>query len=145
MEKLKVNPEFFKRHLFVTVLMAALGCWFGYDGFVKYPAADDKFFEEQHLVRETATERQKQFMVLAFLASIAVGAHLWRVVKFQLEYDDEGFVYKGEKRLYSDIKTIDRSKWEKKGLIKVDGIVLDAWHHLGVKEIEKTLKNPLAC
>ena len=139
MTKLKVNPEFFKRHLFVTVLMAALGCWFGYDGFVKYPAADDKFFEEQHLVRETATERQKQFMVLAFLASIAVGAHLWKVAKFRLEYDEEGFVYKGEKHLYRDIKSIDRSKWEKKGIIKVDGIVLDAWHHLGVKEIEKNI------
>jgi uncharacterized protein with NRDE domain len=139
MEKLKVNPEFFKRHLFVTVLMAALGCWFGYDGFVKYPAADDKFFEERHLVRETATERQKQFMVLAFLAAAAVGGHLWKVSKFRVEYDGEGFVYNGEKRLYREVKEVDRSRWEKKGIVKVDGIVFDVWHHLGVKDIEKNL------
>ena len=91
-------------------------------------------------MRETATERQKQFMALAFLASLAVGLHLWKVSSFKVEYDDEGFVYKGEKHLYRDIKEIDRSKWEKKGIVKVDGIVLDAWHHLGVKEMEKKLR-----
>ena len=139
MKKLKVNPEFFKRHLFVTVLMFALGCWFGYDGFVTYPAADDKYIEERHLVRETATERQKQFMVLAFLASAAVGFHLWKVVSFWVEYDGEGFVYNGEKHLYKDVKTVDRSQWEKKSIVKVDGIVFDAWHHIGVKDIEKNL------
>ena len=139
MEKLKVNPEFFKRHLFVTVLMFALGCWFGYDGFVTYPAADDKYFEERHLVRETATERQKQFMVLAFLASAAVGFHLWKVASFKVEYDGEGFVYNGEKHLYKEVKTVDRSQWEKKSIVKVDGIVFDAWHHIGVKDIEKNL------
>lgn len=119
--------------------MAALGGWFGYDGFVAYPAADDKFFEDRHLEREKATERQKQFMALAFLASIAVGAHLWKVSRFRLEYDGEGFVLGGEKRLYSDAKNVDRSQWEKKGIVKVDGLVLDSWHHLGVKEIEAKL------
>lgn len=139
MQKLKVNPEFFKRHLFVTVLMAALGGWFGYDGFVTYPAADDTFFEERHLVRETATRRQKQFMVLAFLAAAAVGIHLWKIVSFKVEYDGEGFVYNGIRRLYREVKNVDRSKWEKKGIVKADGIVFDAWHHLGVKDIEKNL------
>ena len=137
--KLKLNGEFLARHLFVTVLMAALGGWFGYDGFVTYPAADDSFFEERHLVRETATERQKQFMVLAFLASLLVGGHLWKIAAFKVEFDDEGFVYKGEKRLYRDIKKVDRSQWEKKGIVKADGIVFDSWHHLGVKELERRL------
>jgi hypothetical protein len=139
MKKLKVNPEFFKRHLFVTLLMAGLGCWFGYDGFVKYPAAGDEFFAERHLVREKATERQKQFMILSFIASILVGGHLWKIASFKVDYDDEGFVYKGERRLYRDVKNVDRSQWKKKGIVKADGIVFDAWHHLGVNEIEQRL------
>ena len=78
-------------------------------------------------------------MVLAFLASAAVGFHLWKVVSFWVEYDGEGFVYNGEKHLYKDVKTVDRSQWEKKSIVKVDGIVFDAWHHIGVKDIEKNL------
>jgi hypothetical protein len=42
MTKLKVNPEFFRRHLFVTVLMAGLGAWFAYDGYVKYPSQSEE-------------------------------------------------------------------------------------------------------
>ena len=38
MQRLKLNPEYARRHLFVTLLMVALGCWFGYDGFIGYPA-----------------------------------------------------------------------------------------------------------
>ena len=36
--KLKINSEYATRHLFVTLLMIGLGGWFGYDGFVRYPA-----------------------------------------------------------------------------------------------------------
>lgn len=134
MTRLKVNPEFFRRHLFVTVLMAGLGGWFGYDGFVKYPSESDEFFASRHLERETATERQKQFMALSLLASLAVGLHLLKICRFSFAFDDEGFEYKGVRRSYSEIADVDRSLWEKKGILKVDGIVLDSWHHLGVKE-----------
>jgi hypothetical protein len=139
MTKLKVNPEFFRRHLFVTVLMAGLGAWFAYDGYVKYPSQSEEYFAELHLEKETATKRQRQFMVLAFIASLAVGVHLAKVCRFDFAYDDEGFVYKGERFAYGEVKSVDRSKWEKKGIIKVDGIVLDAWHHLGVKEVAAKL------
>ena len=37
MKRLKLNPEFFYRHLAVCILMLGMGCWFGYDGFVAYP------------------------------------------------------------------------------------------------------------
>lgn len=139
MKKLKVNPEFFRRHLFVTVLMAGLGGWFGYDGFVKYPAESDEYFAGLHLEKATAIERQKQFMALSLLASLAVGLHLLKVCRFRFEYDEDGFVHNGVRRAYKDVKTVDRSKWDKKGIVKVDGIVLDAWHHLGVKEVAARL------
>ena len=29
MKKLKLNPEFFRRHFAVCLLMVGLGCWFG--------------------------------------------------------------------------------------------------------------------
>ena len=32
MKSFTLNREFFIRHLGVTLLMAALGCWFVYDG-----------------------------------------------------------------------------------------------------------------
>ena len=38
MKRLKLNPEFFYRHLAVCLLMFGMSCWFGYDGFVRYPA-----------------------------------------------------------------------------------------------------------
>ena len=34
MTVLKLNREFFLRHLGVALLMFGLGCWFGYDGYV---------------------------------------------------------------------------------------------------------------
>ena len=55
-------------------------------------------------------------------------------------FDDEGYVHDGRRTAYGDIKTVDRSKWEKKDIIKVDGITLDAWHHVGVREFEKKLR-----
>ena len=36
--ELKLNREYALRHLFVVVLMVGLCGWFGYDGFVRYPA-----------------------------------------------------------------------------------------------------------
>ena len=84
-------------------------------------------------------QRQKEFMVLAFLASLAVGGHLFAVSRLRFSFDDEGFVFNGNRTSFGDVKTVDRSKWEKKGIVKVDGITLDSWHHVGVKEFEKRL------
>ena len=42
------------------------------------------------------------------------------------------------KHAYGDIKNVDRSLWEKKGIVTVSGegfsVKLDAWHHVGVKD-----------
>ena len=144
--KLKINSEYATRHLFVTLLMIGLGGWFGYDGFVRYPAtpAADLYRSIEgsdapagfnlEAFKDQKTKTQYGFTFLCFLAALIVGTRLYRSYAFQFEFDDEGFVYGGKRRALADIKRVDRSKWESKGIIKVDGIVLDSWHHLGVRE-----------
>jgi len=139
MKRLRLNREFAVRHLAVAVLMFAMSAWFAYDGYVDYPRQDDAFFETRHLQRESAIARQKEFMVLAFLAALAIGGHVLVLARFRFEFDDEGFVFKGVRRRYSEIAKIDRSLWEKKSIIKIDGLKLDAWHHSGVKEFVERL------
>ena len=154
--RLKLNMDYAKRHLFVTVLMAGLCCWFGYDGFVRYPATpaaelfasiegrepsakerEGGFLEK---FKEQKTKTQYGFTILAGLAALIVGSRLFASYKFDFEFDDDGFVYQGRRRAYSDIKKVDRSQWEKKGIIRIDGIALDAWHHVGVKEFVEKLE-----
>ena len=153
--KLKLNMDYAKRHLFVTALMAGLCCWFGYDGFVRYPATpaaelfksiegrepNARELEGDFLdkFKEQKTKTQYGFTLLAGLAALIVGLRLLASYKFEFEFDDEGFVYRGKRRVYSDIKKVDRSQWEKKGIIRIDGIALDAWHHVGVKEFVEKL------
>lgn len=149
--KLEINGEFARRHLFVTVLMAGLGGWFAYDGYVTYPrtpaaklyetiegsAAREGFDLEAFKTQKIQT--QKGFALLAFLASLAVGVHLLHVFRFDFEFDDDGFTCRGKRFSYRDVTEVDRALWEKKGIIRVNGIKLDAWHHKGVKEFEKKL------
>mgnify|MGYP004456023619 FL=1 len=44
------------------------------------------------------------------------------------------------RRAFADVKRIDWSQWEKKGIVRVDGIKLDAWHHAGVRDVVAKLK-----
>lgn len=159
--KLKLNREYAQRHLFVTILMLGLCIWFGYDGFIRYPATEAAQLYVQIEGREApegydleAFKRQKiqtqyGFTLLSLLAAAIVGCNLLRSAKFDFEHDDEGFSVKGEKFKYSDIVKVDRSSWQKKGIIRIFvskaksnaimSITLDAWHHIGVKEIEPKL------
>ena len=159
--KLTLNREFFLRHLFVAVLMLGLGCWFGYDGFVGYPSkTPSQLYEEieksappspeaAQKVYDNAIPRQKQFMGLALLAALAVGLHLLLVSRLDVSFDDEGFTWNGKRFAYSDISRIDDSKWEKKQIcvlfVKGGGkLVLDAWHHVGAKEMHAKIASPKA-
>ena len=148
--KLKINREYATRHLFVTLLMIGLGGWFGYDGFVRYPAtpAADLYRSIEgsdapagfnlEAFKDQKTKTQYGFTLLAGLVALVVGLRLFASYRFDFEFDDDGFVHQGRRRAYSDIKNVDRARWEKKGIIRVDGITLDAWHHTGVKEfVEK--------
>ena len=155
MVKLKPNREYVTRHLFVTLLMVGLCGWFGYDGFVKYPSTPaaelftsiegrepgERELQGDYLekFKRQKTQTQYGFTALAFLAALIVGIRLLKSSSFKFEFDDEGFVHKGVRRAYADVKTVDRSRWEKKGIIVVDGITLDAWHHIGVKEFAEKL------
>ena len=146
MTRLRLNSEYAMRHLFVTLLMVGLCCWFGYDGFVRYPAtpaaelyksiegsdAPDGF--DLEAFKKQKTQTQYGFTILSLFVALVVGSRLAKSARFQFEFDDEGYVFRGRRHAYSDIKTVDRSKWEKKGIVKVNGITLDSWHHLGVKE-----------
>ena len=148
--ELKLNREFFRRHLFVAVLMAGMGCWFGYDGFVAYPATDAAELYRRIENRDAPADfdlaafkdqkikTQYGFTFLALLAAALIGGHLWLVSRFRFSFDDEGFAVGGVKHAYGEIKNVDRSLWEKKGIVTVSGegfsVKLDAWHHVGVKE-----------
>ncbi len=151
MTKLRLNPEYAKRHLFVTILMVGLGGWFGYDGFVRYPAmpaaelyksiekseAPEGFDLEGFKKQKIGT--QYGFMILAFFAAAVVGSRLMRSRRFKFAFTDDCYVYRGRRHLLSAIKTVDRSKWDTKGIVKVDGVTLDSWHHLGVREFVEKL------
>lgn len=154
--KLTVNREFAIRYLGVAALMLGLAGWFGYDGFIRYPAtpAADLFAEahqgaaapdEATAVRfkETAVPRQKQFMVLAMIAALLIGGRVAKARRFDFSFDETGFTAGGERHEFAAVKDIDRSKWDKKGIISfsADGrrFKLDAWLHAGVEEFVKKL------
>lgn len=151
MRKFTLNREFFVRHLGVTILMVALGCWFTYDGAVSYPAMDAVEFCEKHhkntdnpeKEKSKAIERQYQFATLAFIAALAIGCHLLKVSRETLEWDDEkmiGALTFAKSAFFSDVKSVEKRYWSKKGILILsmnDGrkITLDSWHHPEVKEL----------
>jgi len=148
--KLKLNGEFAKRHLFVAVLMFGMGCWFGYDGFVGYPAKDAAVLYREiegsdapkgldlEAFKRQKIQTQYGFTFLAFLAAFLVGGHLWLVSRFTFTFDETGFVFAGKRHAFDEIKRVDRSQWDKKGILTIAGdgfsVKLDAWHHVGVRD-----------
>ena len=159
--KLTINREYLQRHLFVTVLMAGLGCWFGYDGLVKYPEtpaielyrsiekSDPPASLDLEAFKAQKTKTQYGFTILSFLAAIVVGLRLANSARFRFEFDDEGFSCAGKRRKYDEICVVDRSKWQKDSILALklnsgEKIVLDAWHHVGVREFESKLPEATA-
>lgn len=150
--KLKLNREFAIRHLFVTLLMVGLSGWFGYDGFVRYPATDAAELYRKiegadapdgynlEAFKKQKIETQYGFTILSFLAALLIGGHLFAVSRFRFEFDESGYSCRGVRREWKDIKKVDRRDWDKKGIVRMDGIKLDAWHHCGVKEFERLLQ-----
>ena len=156
MKSLKINTEFLYRHLGVCLLMFGLGCWFGYDGFVKYPKTPAAELYEQiekakppegfalEAFKCQKIKSQYGFTALCLVASALIGLHLASVAMFRFDHDETSFVWNGKKYALSDVKSVDRAQWKKKGIVKLelaDGVrvTLDAWHHLGVKDFEKLL------
>lgn len=157
--KLKLNREFLFRHLFACAVFLALGGWFGYDAFVRYPStpAQDLYLSiegagaplkaqaELEAFKAQKVGMQRVFAFAGLLAGAAVGFLLLPVVRFSFSYDDECFTCGGVNRPYGEITEIDTADWEKKNILRLKGkdwkITLDAWHHQGVKEFfEKVQK-----
>jgi len=155
---LTINKEFLKRHLFTVVVFAGMGAWFGYDGFVRYPdmpaAALYSSIESAQPPPEMAEEklqsfkaekirRQREFCAILMLAALLVGIHAFAISRLKFSFDDDGFAWNGKRYSFGEVKSVDRSRWEKKGILKLaipDGnVTLDAWHHTGVAEFEKRL------
>ena len=154
--KLALNKEYARRHLFVTIVMAALGLWFGYDGFIRYPAtpaaelyrsiegSDAPEGYDLEGFKRQKTQTQYGFTALSLLAALVVGLRLFRSYKFKFEFDKAGFTFDGRKYGFNDIDSTDHRRWKSKSIVTLkakDGtkIVLDAWHHNGVKEFEAQL------
>ena len=146
--KLKLNREFAVRHLFVAALLFAMACWFAYDGYVTYPSMTPEALyekiegsappshEDALRVYGNAIPRQKQFMSLCLVGAIIVGLGVLRAYRFDFEYDETGFAFKGCRMNYADVKSLNDSQWKKKGILRLETvrgrIVLDAWHNTGV-------------
>lgn len=154
--KLALNKEYARRHMFVTVVMTALGLWFGYDGFVRYPAtpaaelyrsiegADAPEGYDLEGFKRQKTQTQYGFTALSLLAALVVGLRLWKASRFEFEFDESGFTVGGRRYGDADIAAIDSRRWKSKSILTLklkDGtkVVLDAWHHVGVKDFAKHL------
>ena len=154
--KLSVNQDYFRRHLFVTLLMTGLGLWFGYDGFIRYPAmtagdlyrsiekSDPPASLNLEAFKRQKTQTQYGFTALTLLAALVIGLRLRQACRFRFEFDDTGFVWGTRRFAYTDIQQVDSSKWESKSILTIklkSGIklTLDAWHHIGVKEFAKAV------
>lgn len=154
--ELKLNREYALRHLFVVALTVGLCGWFGYDGFVRYPAtpaydlyvaiekAEPQAGADLETFKAQKIGSQKGFALLALLAAAFVACGLWKSSRVRFSFDDNGFIAGTQWYGYGEIKSLDDAAWAKKGITKIvlEGrtVVLDAWHHTGVKEFhEKAL------
>jgi len=155
--KLALNREYALRHLGVAALMAALCGWFVYDGAIAYPAMSDEDFKAEILhnleyenfpkKRKETTDRQFQFAGIVGLAALVIAGGVWNAKRKTLEWNDaamNGTLTLGRPLPFQDVADIDKSRWDKKGILVVhakDGrkVTLDAWHHTGVKELAAKL------
>lgn len=150
MRRFKLNPDFARRYGFVALLFLGMGGWFAYDGLVVYPrleaAALYESIEKSAPPPEMGTERLEAFKrqkihsqyglaAVLFVASALVGLTLLKAWRFDFDPERAG-----------RILSVDRSRWEKKGILVLDTencgrVTLDAFHHLGITEYEKTLSD----
>ncbi len=145
--KFTLRKEYLRNHLFVTILMAGLGCWFAWDGLVRYPRMTAAaLYEEIEQAEPPAgynleafkvqkIQTQYGFAALAWLMSVIVGLRLLKAARFRFDFEP------------ADVTKFDACDWEKKDILRVwvqDRVyVLDAWHHDGVKEFYTKLTTPV--
>ena len=96
-------------------------------------AADLEAFKRQK------TNAQLGLALVLLVAAGVVGLRLFLSSRLDFAWDEAGFSVAGRRHSPADVAQLDRSRWESKGILKLklaDGgsVVLDAWHHLGVRE-----------
>ena len=151
MKRLRLNPDYLRRHLFAAAVMAALGCWFGYDGAVRYPRmAPDELYRsieqaeppagaDLEAFKRQKTNAQLGLALVLLVAAGVVGVRLFLASRMDFAWEGKEFSWRGRRLSVADVAEVDRSRWETKGILKLklsDGgsVVLDAWHHLGVRD-----------
>ena len=133
--KPRLNKEYVVRHLGVAALMLGLSGWFLYDGAVKYPKQDDKFFADLHAKRETAIARQYQFSAITFVAAFVIAGLVGLESRKRFDFGKD------------DVSEIDFAKWDRKRIAYAKlkngrTVALDAWHFAGVREFLAELGHP---
>ena len=161
--KLKLNREYARNHLFVTVVAAGMGLWFAYDGLVKYPsmparelyasiekadAPEDMTDAALEAFKAQKVKAQHGFSAFSLVAAAVVGLRLLKSARFRFEFDEGGFEDAKGRFSWGDVDEVDDGAWEKKGITRVVAggrrIALDAWHHVGVKDFHALLERKLA-
>ena len=155
--KLRLNREFLLRHSFSLLVFLALGGWFAFDAYVRYPRTDAR--ELYMSIEKSAppegfdlpafktqkTQTQSILALLTLAAAAGVGLHLLLVARFAFKFSDDAFMCGTKSFSYADVSRVDSSKWSRKGILVLYAggrkIVLDSWHHSGVKEFYEKLKS----
>ena len=155
MKKLVLNREYLTRHVFGAVVFLAMGAWFGYDGFVRYPAADAAALYETiegakppagadlGKFKRQKCASQRIFSAVLLVVGVVIALRLAQSARFRFSWGDDGFSAGSREYSYDDIVSVDSSRWEKNSVFSVCvpsyRIVLDGWHHNGVSEFREFL------
>ncbi len=155
--KLHLNREFLLRHVFSLLVFLALGGWFAFDAYVRYPRTDarelytsiEKSAPPEGLdlpaFKKQKTQTQSILALLTLAAAAGVGLHLLMVARFAFSFSDDSFSCGAESFSYSDVSKVDSTRWSAKGILVVYAggrkMALDSWHHSGVKEFYEILKS----
>ena len=153
MKKLTPNREFVLRHLFSIVVFLGLGGWFAADAFVRYPATPARDLYASIEKREPAEDTdaatleafkrqkistQKLLALLTLSAGVAASLHLAFAASARFAFDTGGFILRGQRHSWEEVRSADFSRWESKrvAVLRGDGwkFTLDAWHHDGAAE-----------
>ncbi len=166
--KLELNREYALRHLGVAFLFAVLCAWSVYDGAVGWPEKNAEWEKTSGWTLKDAcaarankenipdekkpphwpekiTAQYYQAGVLG-LVSLVIALGVLSAKRKTLEWNDDemcGTLTGGKRVRFTAVKSLDKSKWETKRILKVHAgertFTLDAWHHTGVKELAKKL------
>ena len=139
--KISLNKEYAIRHLGVAALFTGLSLWFLYDAIFVYP---NQVADGTH---HTTVEFQYSAAAALAIFAIVVAFRVFLNWRATLAWDDEqmvGTLTCNAPLKFDDIDRLDSEKWEPRQILVVhakDGrrVTLDAWHHVGARELAEKL------